>query len=75
VIHVLDRRTRSFEEVQEMLLEEARGRVFTEWLLERLRAAEIRVNPRYGAFDQDSGAVIPRRRSSPAPAPSVQLEP
>jgi foldase protein PrsA len=75
VIHVLDRRTRSFEEVRESLLEEARARVFTEWLLELVEAAEIRVNPRYGAFDQATGAVIPRRRSSPAPAPSVQLEP
>jgi len=75
VIHVLDRQTRSFEEVRESLLEEARGEVFTEWLLERVKAAEIRVNPRYGAFDQSSGAVIPRRRSSPAPAPSVQLQP
>lgn len=75
VIHVLDRQTRSFEEVRESLLEEARGQVFTEWLLERVGAAEIRVNPRYGAFDEATGAVIARRRSSPAPAPSVQLEP
>lgn len=75
VIHVIDRSTRSFEEVQESLLEESRGQVFTEWLLEGLSSAEIRVNPRYGAFDEGSGAVIPRRRSSPAPTPSVQLEP
>jgi parvulin-like peptidyl-prolyl isomerase len=75
VIHVIDRSTRSFEEVQESLLEESRGQVFTEWLLEGLSSAEIRVNPRYGAFDEATGAVIPRRRSSPAPVPSVQLEP
>lgn len=75
VIHVLDRQTRSFEEVRESLLEEAGGQVFTDWLLERVEAADIRVNPRYGAFDKDTGAVIPRRRSSPAPAPSVQLQP
>lgn len=75
VIHVLDRRTRSFEEVQQTLLEESRGQVFTEWLLERVEGAEIRVNPRYGAFDEETGAVVARRRSSPAPAPTVQLEP
>jgi foldase protein PrsA len=75
VLHVLDRQTRSFEEVRESLLEEARGEVFSEWLLERVEAADIRVNPRYGAFDEDTGAVIARRRSSPAPAPSVQLQP
>jgi parvulin-like peptidyl-prolyl isomerase len=75
VIHVLDRQTQPFEEVQEMLLEELRGDVFGGWLLERVEAAEIRVNPRYGFFDDRTGAVIPRTRSSPAPAPSVQLQP
>lgn len=75
VIHVIDRQTRSFEEVRETLLEEARGQVFTEWLLDRVEAADIRVNPRYGAFDERTGTVIARRRSSPAPAPSVQFEP
>jgi parvulin-like peptidyl-prolyl isomerase len=75
IIHVIDRRTRSFEEVRDMLLEEARGQVFTDWLLERVDAADIRVNPRYGAFDERTGTVVARRRSSPAPAPSVQIEP
>jgi parvulin-like peptidyl-prolyl isomerase len=75
VIHVLDRQTQPFEEVQEMLLEELRGDVFGGWLLERVEAAEIRVNPRYGFFDDRTGVVIPRTRSSPAPAPSVQLQP
>ena len=75
VIHVLDRQTQPFEEVQETLLEELRGDVFGAWLLEQVEAAEIRVNPRYGFFDDRTGAVIPRTRSSPAPAPSVQLQP
>lgn len=75
IIHVLDRETRSFEEARESLLEESRGRVFTEWLLGQVSAAEIRVNPRYGAFDEGTGTVIARRRSSPAPAPSVQIQP
>ena len=75
VIQVLDRRTRSFEEARETLLGESRGEVFTEWLLERVESAEIRVNPRYGAFDESTGGVVARRRSSPAPAPSVQIEP
>jgi hypothetical protein len=75
VIRVIDRETQSFDEVRESLLEEARGQVFTEWLLGRVEAADIRVNPRYGTFDERTGTVIARRRSSPAPAPSVQIEP
>ncbi|MGH2675112.1 MAG: peptidylprolyl isomerase [Actinomycetota bacterium] len=75
VLQVIDRQTQSFDEVRETLLEEVRGDVFTDWLLERVEAAEIRVNPRYGTFDDRTGAVIARTRSTPAPAPSVQLEP
>jgi parvulin-like peptidyl-prolyl isomerase len=75
VIHVLDRTTQPFEEVRDRLVEELRGQVFADWLVEQVRSAEIRVNPRYGYFDDDTGAVAPRTRSSPVPAPSVQLEP
>lgn len=75
VIHVLDRQTQPFEEVRDRLIEESRGDVFTEWLIERVQVAEIRVNPRYGYFDERTGAVAPRTRSSPPPAPAVQLEP
>ena len=74
VIHVIDRRTSPFEEVAPQLLEEARGETFRDWLLEQIAAAEIRVNPRYGLFDEQSGAVIPRTSTTPSPPP-VQLEP
>ena len=74
VIWVKDRQTQPFEEVRPQLLEEVRGEVFSNWLLQRVREAEIRVNPRYGAFDDRSGQVIPRTASSPEPPP-VQLEP
>jgi parvulin-like peptidyl-prolyl isomerase len=75
LIHVLDRTTQSFEEVRDLLLEEVRGDVFTRWLLDRVAAAEIRVNPRYGAFDQASGRVVPRTSSTPSPVPTIQLQP
>jgi foldase protein PrsA len=75
VIHVIDRQTQPFQEVREQLLEELRGDLFTEWLFGRLRRAEIRVNPRYGYFDRDSGAVLQRTSTSPEPTPSVQLGP
>jgi hypothetical protein len=75
VIHVIDRETQAFEEVREQLLGEVRGDLFTQWLFGRLRLAEIRVNPRYGYFDRDSGAVLQRTSTSPQPSPSVQLVP
>jgi foldase protein PrsA len=75
VIHVIDRQVQPFEEVRDRLLEEVRGDLFTQWLFGRLRRAEIRVNPRYGYFDRDAGAVVERTSSTPLPSPSVQLVP
>lgn len=67
--------TEPFEAVRDRLLEETRGRAFTEWLQERIREAEVRVNPRYGLFDEESGQVVPRNQTSPSPPPSVQVVP
>jgi peptidyl-prolyl cis-trans isomerase C len=75
VIHVIDRQLQPFEAVRPQLVGELRGRVFTEWLLERVGLAEIQVNPRYGFFDEDSGTVIERRSTSPAPRRSPQVAP
>ena len=75
LIHVIDRQTLSFEQVQEQLVGELRGQVFTDWLLERVARAEIRVNPRYGYYDEATGAVLERTSSTPLPGPSVQLAP
>jgi parvulin-like peptidyl-prolyl isomerase len=75
LIHVIDRQTQPFEAVRDQLLQELRGQVFTDWLLARLRTAEVRVNPRYGYYDEDSGSVLERTSTSPVPAPSIQLQP
>lgn len=75
VIRVIDRQTQPFEAVRPQLVGDLRGRVFTEWLMERVGVAEIRVNPRYGSFDEGSGTVIERRSTSPAPRRSPQLAP
>lgn len=75
VILVRDVQTQPFSAVRDQLLEEARADVFTDWLLEQVRAAEIRVNPRYGAFEETSGQVIARTESSPSPPPEVQVQP
>lgn len=74
IIWVKDRQAQPFEAVRPQLLEEVRGEVFSTWLLQGVREAEIRVNPRYGAFDDRSGQVIPRTSSTPESQP-VQLEP
>jgi parvulin-like peptidyl-prolyl isomerase len=73
IIYVEDRQTQPFEDVQGDLLEEIRGQVFTTWLLGRVEGAEIRVNPRYGYFDEASGQVL--ERTSTSPEPPVQVAP
>jgi foldase protein PrsA len=73
IIYVQDRQAQPFEDVQADLLEEVRGQVFTSWLLGRVEGAEIRVNPRYGYFDEASGQVL--ERTSTSPEPQVQVAP
>lgn len=75
VIFVRSRETEPFEAVRDRLLEETRGRAFTEWLQQRVREAEIRVNPKYGLFDEQTGQVVARTQTSPSPVPSVQVVP
>lgn len=63
VYRVRDRRVRPFEEVSEVieaqLLDQARTAKFEEWVSERVRSAEIVVNPKYGRFDKDSARIVP----------------
>jgi parvulin-like peptidyl-prolyl isomerase len=75
LIHVIDRQTQPFEAVRADLLGELRGQVFTDWLLESLKTSEVRVNPRFGYYDEESGSVLERTSSSPLPVPSIQLQP
>jgi parvulin-like peptidyl-prolyl isomerase len=75
LIHVIDRQTQPFEAVRADLLQELRGQVFTDWLLESLKTSEVRVNPRFGYYDEESGSVLERTSSSPLPVPSIQLQP
>jgi foldase protein PrsA len=75
LIHVIERQTQPYESVRDSLLQELRGQVFTDWLIQQVQGAEIRVNPRYGYFDETSGSVLERTSTSPLPVPSIQLQP
>ena len=75
LIHVIERQTQPFETVRDSLLQELRGQVFTDWLIQQVQEAEVRVNPRYGYFDETSGSVRERTSTSPLPVPSIQLRP
>ncbi len=65
IIRVLDRRAPSFEDVRQRLLDERSGEVFLSWLEGRVRESEIRVNPRYGVLDPETGRVIARTATTP----------
>jgi parvulin-like peptidyl-prolyl isomerase len=76
LIYVIDKQVQPFEQAQEQILQEIRGQVFTDWLVERVRGADIKVNPRYGYFDETSGQVLERTSTTPlTDEPPVQVEP
>ncbi|MGH2682998.1 MAG: peptidylprolyl isomerase [Actinomycetota bacterium] len=74
VIWIRTRETPPFETIRPQLVAELQTPVFAEWLLDRVREAEIRVNPSYGVFDPASGEVVARRAARSGPDP-VQLTP
>jgi len=74
VIWIRARQTPSFETIRPQLVEELQFPVFTEWLLDRVRDAEIRVNPSYGVFDSETGEVVAGRAGRSGPD-RVQLTP
>ncbi|HEX6208574.1 MAG TPA: peptidylprolyl isomerase [Actinomycetota bacterium] len=71
VILVHSREAIPFEQAREQLLQELGPEVFREWMLERLRSLTVRVNPRYGTFDEDTGEVVERRATTPLPGPQT----
>jgi hypothetical protein len=73
IVWVQGRDAPPFESIRAQLVEELRGPVFAEWLLDQVQQAEIRVNPSYGVFDPESGEVVsPRAVGTPD---AVQLTP
>ncbi|HVM11747.1 MAG TPA: peptidylprolyl isomerase [Actinomycetota bacterium] len=77
IVWVRERTAPAFEEVRDQLLAEVGQEFFTNWLLQRLRDAQVLVNPRYGVFDRESGEVVERTATTPLPdeQPDVQVQP
>jgi parvulin-like peptidyl-prolyl isomerase len=67
VYRLVDRRTKSFEDVAPQiragLTQQERDQRFEEWLADRVRGAKVVVNPKYGRFD--------RRAQRPGVVPST----
>jgi foldase protein PrsA len=71
-----------FDQVRQQLLEEQSSQLFDAWLRERLAAADITVNPKYGRLDVATGEVLPIRSTatgspsaSASPSPPVTASP
>lgn len=62
VLRVLDQRIAPFEEVragiEEELTTELKDQAWQEWLVEKYRSSDIRVNPRYGELDPQTQRVV-----------------
>lgn len=78
VIYLMSRDVQPLEAVREQLVTSASGQTFADWMQERLRTADVTVNPRYGEFDIATGQVEPVRSTntdSPFQIPSPALTP
>jgi parvulin-like peptidyl-prolyl isomerase len=77
IIKIEDRRTKTLEQARAELSEEIasgkRTQAFQEFLVEKLRAANIVVNPRWGDFDPETFRIEDHEFFVPAsPAPETQ---
>lgn len=64
VIYLVSRELVPLVDVRDQIVAQAGGQAFSDWMHERLRTAEISVNPRYGTFDAETGEVLPVRSTS-----------
>ncbi len=62
MIRVMTRNVKPFEEVRAEITasisSQTEDRVWTEWLAAAYEEAEVKVNPRYGELDVESGQVV-----------------
>ncbi len=66
VILLVSKDVQPFDQVKEQLAGSLRSQAFSSWLQDRLANAEIRVNPRYGRLDEQTGQVVPVRSTQTA---------
>ncbi len=63
IYRVVNRRSRPFSAVEDdlrtQLADQSREQAFEDWLNERLRKADVVVNPKYGRFDREAMQVVP----------------
>jgi foldase protein PrsA len=64
VIHMVSEDVAPFAEVEEQLRAGSAGPVFQEWMLERLDATDIDVNPRFGRLNTETGEVVAVRSTA-----------
>jgi parvulin-like peptidyl-prolyl isomerase len=85
IIEVTERVSESFGEVaddlHDELVEQQRGDAVGAWLAEQTRQADVQVNPRFGAWDEERGEVVPTdplgegpQQPQQAPDPEIELE-
>ncbi|MCA1727170.1 MAG: peptidyl-prolyl cis-trans isomerase [Actinobacteria bacterium] len=73
IVH--SRREIPFAEVRADLLAERQSEVFSTWLADQVRQADIRVNPRYGRLDVASGRIVEPATTDENATPEPQLTP
>lgn len=64
IIELTRRDVAAFEDVREQLIGQLGTSTFQEWMIERIQALDVEVNPRYGRLDTDTGEVLPVRSTS-----------
>jgi peptidyl-prolyl cis-trans isomerase SurA len=79
LILVLERRTEPFAQVraqlQQQLQQQASDSAFQEFLFEVMESADIDVNPRYGEWDPETGAIVAHEAFTPAEPETDPLAP
>jgi foldase protein PrsA len=64
IIELTRRDVAAFEDVREQLAGQLGTSTFQEWMIERIQALDVEVNPRYGRLNTDTGEVMPIRSTS-----------
>jgi foldase protein PrsA len=64
IIQLVSRDVAPFESVKDQLVAQSAPAVFDAWLVERLDALGVEVNPRFGRLDQTTGEVVPVRSTA-----------